>query len=127
LSAATQVLVPIWFGTTSVESAFKRQSLPGEAAICLMFVGANGLGGQCPVGVQINLRPQFDRQEAQLLTMRGFKFLASEKLTKAARGKSNKDIQLADVVLTKKGQAIYDCAKRVILTPEVKGASYRLS
>ena len=124
LYRTTQVLVPLWFGTTTVEKAFRGPQLTGEAAICLMFVGADAEKGECPIGVEMNLRPSFDRQEAQLLVQCGFNFLRANKLIKGLKGFADKEVRLQNVVLTAKGQKIYDCAKRSMLAPFDKSKSY---
>ena len=124
LYRTTQVLVPLWFGTKTVKNAFSGPQLTGEAAICLMFVGANSEKGQCQVGVEMNLRPGFDREEAQLLARVGFHFLRENKLVKSLKAYADKEIQLQNVILTAKGQKIYDCAKRSMLVPFDKAKSY---
>ena len=118
----TSVIVPIWFGHASVSKVFKKTQIPPESALCLILIGAAGQGGESVVGMEINLRPSgFDRQEAHLLAHMGTMSLLGAKMVKwVKKPKTDEEYRLFNVVLTAKGQAVFDTARRSILTPYKK-------
>lgn len=118
----TSVIVPIWFGQDSVSKVFKGRQIPSESALCLMLIGASGKGGNSVVGVEINLRPSgFDRQEAHLLAHMGTMSLLGAKMVKwVKKPQTDEEYRLFNVVLTAKGQAVFDVAKRSMLEPYKK-------
>ena len=113
----TSVLVPIHFGNASVEKVFKSPQIRPESAISLMFIGSTE-GGECEVGISMNLRPTFDRREAMLIPFMGISSLLGAKMVKWVKKPKDEDERsLNNLVLTAKGQKIFDIAKKSILTP----------
>jgi hypothetical protein len=116
----TSVIVPIWFGHDSVDKIFKKRSqIPSESAICLIVIGARGTNGCSVVGIAMNLRPSgFDRSEAQLLAHMGCMSLLGAKMAKwVKKPVTEEDYRLFNLVLTAKGQKVFDLAKKSILAP----------
>jgi hypothetical protein len=115
----TSVIVPLWFGQKAVEKTINKPlELRPETALCLMFIGARGAAGCSRVGIEINLRPSgFDRGEARLFADMGCSSLIGGKFAKFAKKRKlgDPEEQLATLVLTAKGQKIFDLAKRCML------------
>jgi hypothetical protein len=115
----TSVLVPIWFGNMDAEKAMKGPQMRIEAAICLMFIGSSP-GGISETGIAMNMRrSSFDRREAMLLGLWGMASLEGQKLGKwvgKRDGLSESECNLQRMVLTAKGQKVFDTTRRSILS-----------
>ncbi len=117
----TKVIVPLWFGLRSVEKAISGQQMRPEAALCLLIHGAavEQTGSSSVVSVQIAIRPcGFSRFEALLMADLGTSSLFGAKLVKyVKKPKDSADNATAPIVLTAKGQKLFDLAKGSILAP----------
>lgn len=124
----TSVLVPMHFGNSNVEKVFKAQQLRPETAISLMFIGSRP-DGMSETSIAMNLRGSgFDRREAMLIPFMGMSSMIGSKLgkwvPKQKPGATEDERSSEKMVLTAKGQKIFDITKRSVLSPWVPQHSY---
>ena len=120
LYRATSVLVPIWFGNADAEKVMKNRQLRAEEALCIMFIGSTpGGASEKDIRVNLHINSGFDRREAMLVGFWGMSSLTGSKLGKfvgdRAKLKTDQERDSQKMVLTAKGQKIFDTARRSIL------------
>lgn len=124
---ATKILVPMWFGQSSVDKVMKRPRLEVESALCLLIYGSTLDAGRttCMVSCQMTLRPSgFSRGEASTLVEEATVQLLALKLVRFTSKKQVESNEaLADIVLTSKGKKLYDLVSKSMLSPMPKGHS----
>ena len=120
----SSVIVPTWFGQADVAKTINKPKIGPETALCLVYIGVRGDNGCSKIGIEINLRPSgFDRSEAWLFAEMGCSSLIGHKLAKyAKKQEEEKDCRLRNLILTKKGQDLFDLIKRVALQDPGKGS-----
>jgi hypothetical protein len=119
----TKVIVPLWFGKASVpiRKLVDGPQMRPEEALCLLIHGANiGVEGYSSVvSCELALRPSgFNRFEANYIAYMGTVSLLRAKLVKfVKKPKDGVDEETAPIVLTTKGEQLFDFAKGHILKP----------
>lgn len=125
---AVKVIVPLWFGnpSVSIRDAVNGKQLRPESALCLLIHGANvGVKGHSSItACEFALLPfGLDRFDANYIAFQGTMSLHGAKLVKfvnepkedADEEDEEEDEEAAPIVLTKKGQELFDFAKDAIL------------
>lgn len=116
---AFKVIVPLWFGISSVSKVVDGSQLRAECAVCLLLHGTNLLvkGESSIFACELALRPAgFDRAEAHYIALMGTSSLMGMKLAKYVKmSEYEKDTETARVALTAKGQKFFELSKNAIL------------
>lgn len=120
LYRATSVLVPIWFGNANAEKVMKNRQHSAEEALCIMFIGSTpGGASEKTIRMNLHMHSGFDRREAMLVGFWGMSSLDGRKLGKWVGNrdklKTDEERDGQKMVLTAKGQLIYDTARKSIL------------
>ena len=98
----------------------KNRQLRAEEALCIMFIGSTpGGASEKDIRVNLHINSGFDRREAMLVGFWGMSSLTGSKLGKfvgdRAKLKTDQERDSQKMVLTAKGQKIFDTARRSIL------------
>jgi len=120
-----KVIVPLWFLQGSVRATLRQPvDLRPEAALCLMIHGANNEFGRYSsiADVRRTLLPYSslginDVDPVAFLATYSLFGLKLAQFVDKSEGESNEDN--AHIILTKKGQKLYELAKQSVLEPSI--------
>jgi hypothetical protein len=120
----SKVIAPLWFAIGSFKKLLSGTQIRPEAALCLIVHGANiDSGNYTSIGQArrtLMLQGVFDIKTSTSLSLQGTYSLFGDKLARFARKlEHDDDDNDVKIVLTKKGQNLYQAAKTCILQPSV--------